>query len=252
MRRKQSFWYAVVLLIMLCGILVGGWSWSRFLNTGTTHRSTTRTGIVQKQQIARVTHHNALIVTPTIKSTGVATPTPRTKSGNAQHASSFSTSRGGNAAYIQGPLNNRLIIPAIGVNAPIESVGTGADGALEVPKINPWDGVGLYQDGPKPGDPGNAVIDGHLDRPGGSPAAFWNLRYLHPGDTVTVIDGQGNTVNFRVTRLHAYSPQEAPLQDIFGAASGIHLNLITCAGTWIPALHQTTQRLVVYTTLAAS
>ena len=46
-----------------------------------------------------------------------------------------------------------------------------------------------------------------------------------------------------------YSPQDAPIQEIFGNEAGTYLNLITCAGDWIASQHQTTLRLVVYTTL---
>src|SRR5438105_9804437 len=45
----------------------------------------------------------------------------------------------------------RLIIPAIGVNAPIESVGVVAGGYLGVPTQKQWDGVGWYKAGPYPG-----------------------------------------------------------------------------------------------------
>src|SRR5260370_42683803 len=44
-----------------------------------------------------------------------------------------------------------------------------------------------------------------------------------------------------------YSPQDAPVQDIFGNKAGRFLNLMTCAGDWIPTQHQTALRLVVYT-----
>lgn len=143
----------------------------------------------------------------------------------------------------------RLLIPTIGLNAGVEHVGIVANGDLATPTQNPWDGVGWYSNGPRPGEDGSAVIDGHLDRPGGYPAVFWNLRYLHPGDRVIVQDAQGKQYHFHVTHLAWYPPQQAPLQEIFGVADGSYLNLITCAGTWIPSEHQTTLRLVVYTTL---
>jgi len=52
-----------------------------------------------------------------------------------------------------------------------------------------------------------------------------------------------------VARIAYYPPQEAPIQDIFGNRGGTYLNLITCAGDWMPSEHQTNLRLVVYTTL---
>lgn len=143
----------------------------------------------------------------------------------------------------------QLMIPAISVNAPIESVGVAAGGYLGVPTQNQWDGVGWYKAGPYPGDRGSAVIDGHLDRPGGGPAVFWNLHNLRIGEMVMVVDSTGKTLRFRVTDMESYSPQNAPTSKIFDDTSGSYLNLITCAGTWIPSQHQTSLRLVVYTVL---
>ncbi|HLL78123.1 MAG TPA: class F sortase [Ktedonobacteraceae bacterium] len=142
-----------------------------------------------------------------------------------------------------------LVIPAIGVNAAIEEVGIAADGDLSTPMMHPWDDAGWYDLGTRPGEQGSSVIDGHLDRPGGYPAVFWNLRYLHSGDRVIVVESQGKALQFRVLQVAFYSPQTAPLQNIYGNTTGKYLNLITCAGDWIPSQHQTTLRLVVYTQL---
>jgi LPXTG-site transpeptidase (sortase) family protein len=143
----------------------------------------------------------------------------------------------------------RLVIPAIGINASVEAVGVQANGDMATPTHNPWEDVGWYNGGPRPGERGSAVIDGHVDRPQGLPAVFWHLRELHVGDMVQVTDAVGTTLTFHVTRLAFYPPQEAPLQDIFGNRGGTYLNLITCAGDWIPSQQQTTLRLVVYTSL---
>ncbi len=145
----------------------------------------------------------------------------------------------------------RLLVPSLHIDAPIEEVGRTADGSMEVPAKQQWDGVGWYKYGPVPGEKGSAVIDGHLDRPGGSPAVFWYLHELHAGDTVMVVTHDGKTLRFSVTMLQRYAPEQAPLANIFGDQSGSYLNLITCAGQWIASEHQTTQRLVVYATLMA-
>lgn len=143
----------------------------------------------------------------------------------------------------------RLLIPAIGVNAFIEMVGVTPGGDLAVPQQGKWDDVGWYSSGPRPGERGSAVIDGHLDRPGGSPAVFWRLRDMRVGDEVTVLDAAGKTLKFHVREIEYYPPPAAPIQQIFGNSNGSYLNLITCAGDWIPSQKQTTLRLVVYTSL---
>lgn len=143
----------------------------------------------------------------------------------------------------------RLSIPAIGINAVIEQVGALANGDMATPTRSPWVDTGWYSGGPLPGERGSAVIDGHLDRPGGFPAVFWYLRSIRVGNAVYVTAKDGHKLRFHVTRIAYYTPQDAPLQDIFGNRSGSYLNLITCAGDWIPDQHQTTLRLVVYTAL---
>ena len=142
-----------------------------------------------------------------------------------------------------------LLVPSIKVNAFVEPVGVLANGDLDTPTQNPWYNVGWYESGTLPGEQGSAVIDGHLDRPGGTPAVFWNLRHIHAGDAVIVIDAQGRSIHFHVTRVAFYQPQAAPLQEIFGNNGGTYLNLITCAGDWIPSERQTTLRQVVFTVL---
>jgi sortase (surface protein transpeptidase) len=78
---------------------------------------------------------------------------------------------------------------------------------------------------------------------------FWRLGDIRAGDDVQVTNNGGKTLHFRVTHIEYYAPDQAPLQDIFGNPGGTYLNLITCAGDWIPSQHQTTLRVVVYTTL---
>jgi LPXTG-site transpeptidase (sortase) family protein len=164
------------------------------------------------------------------------------------HTASLATSQQSQVLHrIANPA--RLFIPAIGINASIEKVDVTSDGDLAVPTQNPWEDVGWYESGPYPGEHGSAVIDGHLDRPGGYPAVFWQLRDLQVGNKVIVIDTYGKTFRFHVTGIVFYSPQDAPIEQIFANNSGIYLNLITCAGDWIASQHQTTLRLVIYTTL---
>src|SRR5438105_10052044 len=148
------------------------------------------------------------------------------------------------------PPLGRLIIPALGIDDLIESVGVRRDGTMETPEQRPWNDVGWYNAGPRPGERGSAVIAGHLDRPGGNPAVFWRLHDLHVGDNVLVVDAHGKILRFHVTRIGLYPPRDAPVQDIFGNTAGSFLNLTTCAGDWIPTEHQTALREVVYTALA--
>jgi sortase (surface protein transpeptidase) len=108
-----------------------------------------------------------------------------------------------------------------------------------------WD-VAWYKLGPRPGETGNAVIDGHLDSAVG-PAIFLYLRNLRIGDRIYVTDDGGVVRTFAVTEMDSYGLNDAPLERIFGPSSGHNLNLITCSGTWDAQAHIYNQRLVVYT-----
>ncbi len=180
---------------------------------------------------------------------GGFTPTPvKTKAQKPNHPYTVSTFSATSRPMSDPPV--RLQIPVIGVDTEIEPVGVSQSGDLNTPQKNPWDTAGWYSAGPSPGERGSAVIDGHLDRTGGDPAVFWNLKNLQAGDEIRVVHHSGKISLFRVQRAASYPPKGAPLQAIFGAGGGHYLNLITCAGDWIPSEHQTTLRMVVYSELA--
>ncbi len=143
----------------------------------------------------------------------------------------------------------RLIIPAIQVDALIETVSVLNSGDLDTPRQQPWTDVGWYNASPDPGNLGSAVIDGHLDRPGGFPAVFWNLRNLQAGNQLKVLHRSGKMSVFTVNSVASYPVNAVPLQAIFGNGAGKYLNLITCAGGWLQSQHQTTLRMVVYASL---
>ncbi len=141
-------------------------------------------------------------------------------------------------------LPKTLSIPKINVTAAVESVGLDAQKAMDVPKDS--DNVGWYNLGVKPGEKGNAVIDGHLDKVTGAPAVFWNISKLVPGDTLSVKDENGRTISFSVTKVTKYPYDNFPLQDVFGPSEKHRLNLISCNGVWNSKTHNYSQRTVVY------
>jgi hypothetical protein len=150
----------------------------------------------------------------------------------------------------------QLRIPAIHVNAPVMNVGKNAQGLMDAPvsqAINSpyWTHVFWYAPGAAPGQAGNAVIAGHVDRVGGDPAVFWYLRNLVPGNDVYVTTMQGQELHFIVDRVVSYpatAPSASIINAVFGPTSAHHLNLITCSGVWTE--HGYDQRLVVFTTQA--
>src|SRR6266849_8717779 len=63
-------------------------------------------------------------------------------------------------------LPKTISIPQINVSANIESVGMDKQGRMDIPQKA--DNVAWYNLGYKPGEKGNAVIDGHLDKQTGA------------------------------------------------------------------------------------
>jgi LPXTG-site transpeptidase (sortase) family protein len=143
----------------------------------------------------------------------------------------------------------RLVIPAIGVDAAIQSVGLFWNGNGEMGIPTNFTDVAWYNGGPRPGMPGSAVIDGHLDGKTIKKAVFYDLGNLKSGDLVEVLDTSGKTLWFQVVRLATYD-YNATSTDVFsGDASKARLNLITCAGNWIKNKKLYNKRVVVFTEL---
>lgn len=109
--------------------------------------------------------------------------------------------------------------------------------------------VGWYEDGFRPGEKGNAVIDGHLDDAEGEPAVFWKLGLLRPNDDVYVEDADGRKFRFRVTDIREYPYSEVPMKTLFTKSLTSNLILITCAGEYDTAGANYTNRLIVTATL---
>src|SRR5262249_20957110 len=66
----------------------------------------------------------------------------------------------------------RLSVPVLGVDADVEAVGVDPQGRMGTPSRP--EHVGWYRQGAGPGQPGNTVVGGHLDR-GNRPGAFLHL-----------------------------------------------------------------------------
>ena len=142
----------------------------------------------------------------------------------------------------------RLVIPKIGLDAAIEYVGLTADHAMAAPS-GP-DTVGWYKLGPRPGNKGSAVIDGHSGYASGQAAAFDDLPELAKGDTLYVEDARGRLASFVVRKTQLYA-RDANAVEVFAPTSSRRLNLITCTGAWDAAAGTHSQRLVVFTELVA-
>ena len=144
-------------------------------------------------------------------------------------------------------LPQRLIIEKLAINTALEYVGLEGAGAMGVPQD--FDNVAWYQDGPKPGEVGNAVIAGHLDRVTGDPAVFYYLSSLQIGDQIFSVAQDGKVYTFIVKDKKIYPYNQVPLEEVFGEYSGKRLNLITCQGIFNQRTQNYSNRIVIYTEL---
>jgi hypothetical protein len=137
----------------------------------------------------------------------------------------------------------RLVIPSIGVSTRLESLGVGKHRTIEVPER--WDQAGWFRDGPRPGEPGSAVILGHVDSPAG-PAVFTRLAELSRASVVRVERSDRSTVEFRVTHSRRFPRATFPVEQVYWPTMRPELRLITCGGRYDAARGGYQDNIVVF------
>jgi hypothetical protein len=148
------------------------------------------------------------------------------------------------AGVAPGPASPTAVeIPSIGVRTELSELGLDGSGAVEAP-ID-FDVAGWFSLGPRPGQPGPAVIAGHVDSRDG-PAVFYRLHELVPGDDVIVHRADGTTIRFTVTDTESYSKDTFPTRSVYGPVPGPELRLITCGGEFDRSRQQYRDNVVVY------
>ncbi|MFI5755886.1 class F sortase [Streptomyces sp. NPDC051569] len=141
----------------------------------------------------------------------------------------------------------RITIARIGLDHGLTGIRVQQDGHLAVP--DDPDRVGWWSDGPRPGDPGAAILVGHVDSATG-PAAFYGLASLRPGDAITVHRRDGSRVTFTVRALRQYEKDAFPDDQVYATSGPPVLRLITCGGTYDRERGGYRDNVVVYATLA--
>jgi sortase (surface protein transpeptidase) len=128
--------------------------------------------------------------------------------------------------------DDRLVIPAIGVDAPVNIRDVGFDAVLGVPtggydvvrydfKAYPSLAGVVGGDGPK-------LIGGHYDYHVIGPAVFWDLAKLKPGDTVKYFNGT-QELDYVVDWVSEL-PYSESLTPYIRGSTGDTMMLITCYG----------------------
>lgn len=145
-------------------------------------------------------------------------------------------------AVINDPTH--LSIPNAHVDASIIPVGVTRTNNLDVPPN--FVQVGWYEYGPKPGQVGNTVLDGHVDNGASIDGVFKHLRDLKPGDDIYVSGADGTQLHYKVDHSDVYLTAKFPSDVVFNQNDGLPtLKIITCHGTFVHSIGTYDQRLVV-------
>jgi sortase (surface protein transpeptidase) len=138
----------------------------------------------------------------------------------------------------------RLRIPAVHLDTPLLRLRRLADRTIAVPD-NP-SLAGWYEEGPRPGQRGPAVILGHVDSTRG-PAVFFRLTELSPGADVYVDREDGSTVGFRVVDVSQVPKTSFPTDLVYSPTLQPSLQLVTCGGSFDHHARSYRDNVIVYT-----
>jgi hypothetical protein len=114
-----------------------------------------------------------------------------------------------------------------GIEAKVGPSALGPEG-MTVP---PPDRAGWLDTGPRPGEPGRALLAGHLDTKDG-PGAFAGLPGLRRGDLLAVTDAEGAVHRYRTTGKAQMPKTRFPRSAVYGGPGTPELVLVTCGGSF--------------------
>jgi len=185
---------------------------------------------------------------PQARYAGIATTVSTGERGGADAVRDFRSPR----RYRPTAVPVRLQIPSIGVDTGLLRLGRDVHGAVDVPKgRHKWDMAGWYagEGGTRPGDPGSAVLLGHVDSTSG-PAVFYRLRELRPGDQVEVVRADRTVVRFTVDAVEQYPKSRFPTDDVYYPTGTPKLRLVTCGGSFDPLRGHYRSNVIVFASLS--
>ena len=136
-------------------------------------------------------------------------------------------------------------IPAIGVSAPVMKLGKNPDGTVQVPPLADHNLTGWYQYGPAPGQPGPAVILGHVDSATGI-SVFYHLKDLRRGDRIYVTLADEKVTAFAVDGVQKAAKDAFPTAAVYAEGDYPGLRLITCGGPFDLTTGHYLDNIVIY------
>ena len=137
-------------------------------------------------------------------------------------------------------------VPSLGITDALETLHRRPDGTIDVPS---WHVAGWWAEGPKPGQPGPAVILGHVDSRHG-PDVFYRLDQVQPGHEIVVTRADRTTVRFTVDRVERVPKESFPTEKVFAPSLTAGLRLVTCGGEFDRAAGHYEDNVIVFASLS--
>lgn len=147
---------------------------------------------------------------------------------------------GGDATLPAPP--QRLVIPAIGVDAPVGAFDLNPDLSMPVPDTGTL--VAWYSFSAEAGADGNAVLAGHRDL-NYKRGVFYLLDDVQVGDDVWLQDSNDVWRLYRVVWTVSLPDGETPLDAVLGPTDTPSVTLITCSGDFNRGIGRYVERRMV-------
>ncbi|MER6760120.1 MULTISPECIES: class F sortase [Amycolatopsis] len=147
-------------------------------------------------------------------------------------------SRSGRYSSITGAASARLTIRALDVDAPLVPVaatGNSLDIPRDVHTVGWYIGTTRASDhptAPAPGQPGVAVLAGHVNWAGQGPGAFHDLRALRPGDVIDIRGANKTTTHWTVSEAPLDLRKNQLPSNLFSNVGPPRIALVTCGGPY--------------------
>jgi hypothetical protein len=123
----------------------------------------------------------------------------------------------------------RIRIASMNVDSRLIDLGLQKDGSVEVPEA--VDVAGWFDQGPRPGQAGPAVILGHVDSKS-SPGIFFDLVDAKKGTLIRIDRADGTSVRFAITHVERVPKTRFPTDLVYAPSLEPTLRLVTCGGTF--------------------
>lgn len=148
------------------------------------------------------------------------------------------------AGDVAPDLAKTISIPKIDVKGAVISVGLTPDGAVDTPRDIMQ--AAWYNKSSKPGQPGQAFINGHASSTNG--ALFGRLEELEKGDKINIEMGDGSSIQYRVVKVSIVDRHEVDMAKVLQPYDVYDrgLTLLTCDGEWIPEEQTLANRVIVW------